>query len=325
MADKESTPSPVAPYVKGTDRVREEVLSLVIEEHDVFRSQREKRIDLLTRMEKHPKGGGKCGFLGFSCSSSSSIDSDDIPALGDALMSIGEVDQLNLILNSPGGDGPTAEKMIELCRAYCKEFRVIVPNRAKSAATLIALGADEIIMGYCSELGPVDAQVVIVVGGVPRYISAQSFIDARTSLEERFKETVKKKEDPRPILQQIAGLDMPFIDHCEKLMDFGREVAKKYLKKHMFSAIKPSSKQDEMITRVLEGLSSVGVYKVHGRMINANTAKTDLKLNVALLGKDDPLWKDVWQYYVRSDVQLGRAPGAAKLIETKHEILFRAG
>lgn len=68
-----------------------------------------------------------------------------------------------------------------------------MPNRAKSAATIIALGADEIVMGYCSELGPIDAQVVVVVGGVPRYISAQSFIDSRVSLEDRFYEAVKKK------------------------------------------------------------------------------------------------------------------------------------
>jgi Serine dehydrogenase proteinase len=134
---------------------------------------------------------------------------------------------------------------------------VIVPNRAKSAATVIALGADEIIMGYCSELGPIDAQVPVLIDGFPHYISAQSFIDARKSLEERFREVIGRKEGPRAILQQIASLNAPFIDHCEKLMDFSREVARKYLKRYMFKDIKPVRSQTQMVDNVLQRLSSV--------------------------------------------------------------------
>jgi hypothetical protein len=238
-------------------------------------------------------------------------------------MSVGEVDELNLIINSPGGDGTIAEKIIELCRAYCKKFNVIVPNRAKSAATIIALGADQIIMGYCSELGPIDAQVMVVVGGAGHYISAQSFIDARNSLEKRYRDAIKAKEDARPVLQQIASLDAPFIDHCEKLMEFSREVARKYLAKYMFSGITPSSKQKQTVDNVLDRLSSVNIFKVHGRMIDGNAAKTDLGLSVRLLGKDEDIWKDLWHYYVRADVLL-KKHGVTKIIESKSNILIKA-
>jgi ClpP class serine protease len=158
-------------------------------------------------MERHSTGQTRVGYIAFLCSESvgASIDSSDIPGIGDALLSVGEVDQLNLIINGPGGDGTVAEKIIELCRSHCSEFRVVVPNRAKSAAIIIALGADEIVMGYCSELGPIDAQVPIVVGGIPRYISAQSFIDSKASLQAEFHKAIKAKEDPRAVLQQIVG------------------------------------------------------------------------------------------------------------------------
>lgn len=232
------------------------------------------------------------------------------------LLSVGEVDELNLIINSPGGDGTIAEKIIELCRAYCTTFRVIVPNRAKSAATIIALGADEIIMGYCSELGPIDAQVPVVVSGAWHYISAQSFIDARKNIEKRFAEAKKKKEDVRPLLQQIASLDAPFIDHCEKLMEFSREVARKYLAKYMFAGISPAPKRTQAIDKVLQRLSAVNIFKVHGRMIDGNTAKTELNLNTKLLGKNDEMWKKLWHYYVRGDVVLQRSQ-SVKLIESK--------
>lgn len=205
-------------YKKGVDKVRSEVLSAILQEHDLFAAQRAKRVQLLSKMEGHSDPGLKVGYLAFLCSESvgASLDSSDIPAIGDALLSLGEVDQLNFIINGPGGDGTVAEKIIELCRSHCKHFRVVVPNRAKSAATIIALGADEIVMGYCSELGPIDAQVPVVVGGIPHYISAQSFIDSKASLQEEFRKAIKAKEDPRAILQQIASLDIPFIDHWWK-------------------------------------------------------------------------------------------------------------
>jgi len=308
-------------YVKGTDKPKAEVLSAVLQEHDVFTAQRAKRVELLEKMERHSEGYSSIAYVAFLCSEGSSIDSHDIPAIADALLSIGEVDQLNLIINGPGGDGTVAEKIIQLCRSHCTHFRVLVPNRAKSAATIIALGADEIVMGYCSEIGPIDAQVMIVVAGVPRYISAQSFIDSKASLEQEFYQTIKDKKDPKAVLQQIATLDMPFIDHCGKLMDFSREIARKCLNEHMFRGIKPTTTKKQMVDAVLKGLSSVDTFKVHGRMINGTSAKNDLKLEVKLLGKTDEFWKDLWQYYVRAEMMLSRLPGSSKLIETKNEIL----
>ena len=43
-------------------------------------------------------------------------------------------------------------------------LRVIVPDYAKSAGTLIALGADRIVMGETSELGPIDPQITLSDG-----------------------------------------------------------------------------------------------------------------------------------------------------------------
>lgn len=322
MSSDDTKPS--GGFSRELDRERDQVLSKVLAEHDVLRDQRKRRRELLERLEGHSGKRKKVGYMSFLCSESAgaSIDTDDIPAIGDVLLSIGDVDQLNLIINSPGGDGTVAEKIIELCRAYCKEFRVIVPNRAKSAATIIGLGADEIVMGYCSELGPIDAQVLVFVGSVPHYISAQSFIDSRNNLEGRYQETAKNKQDTQAILQQIAVLDSPFIDHCEKLMGFSRLVAEKYLAKYMFSRIKPKAKRDQRIDNVIKRLSSVGQFMVHGRMIDGTAAKKELGLNVRLLGKRDKIWKDLWQYYIRADVYLSRSH-VVKLIESKDEMLMK--
>jgi len=67
---------------------------------------------------------------------------------------------ITLILDAPGGDGLAAERIIQICRSYSKgDFETVVPSRAKSAATMICLGSDRILMSPTSELGPIDPQI----------------------------------------------------------------------------------------------------------------------------------------------------------------------
>lgn len=65
---------------------------------------------------------------------------------------------MHLMLASPGGDGETAVRMMRAAQARCRELTVIVPDVAKSAATLIAIGAHWILMSPSSDLGPIDPQ-----------------------------------------------------------------------------------------------------------------------------------------------------------------------
>jgi ClpP class serine protease len=301
----------------------------ILQEYDVFKKQMQERRKLLDDIGKMSvPGNKKAGVVTFIADETgihSAVSPRDIPAIGSALMAIGHVDILRLILNSPGGDGVTAEKIIEMCRSYCKKFEVIIPYMAKSAATLIALGSDEISMGYCSEIGPIDAQVPIVIDGIARFISAQSFINARINLLRDFDKATAENKDVRAILQQIASLNIPFIEQCAKYMDFSRDMAKKYLEKYMFKKdAKNKALLSSKIERVLQDLSSTEKFIVHGRMINAQVAKHDLGLNVKSLGKEDAYWKKIWEYYVRSDIGLGGrlgTPRASKMIETKTETL----
>lgn len=64
-----------------------------------------------------------------------------------------------LLIDSPGGDGASAYRIAKLFRRHGGHFTVVVPRRAKSAATLLTLGADEIFMGADAELGPLDVQI----------------------------------------------------------------------------------------------------------------------------------------------------------------------
>ncbi len=72
------------------------------------------------------------------------------------LKRLGRRDKISLFLYSRGGSTVIPAKVVPLVREYCSEFAVLVPYRAQSSATMIALGADEIVMTEMSELGPVD-------------------------------------------------------------------------------------------------------------------------------------------------------------------------
>jgi hypothetical protein len=81
---------------------------------------------------------------------------DVIPIISRQLRQIGKTDKLDLFLYSSGGDTMVPWRLVSMMREYCRTFSVLVPYKAHSAATMISLGADEIVMSDLSELSPID-------------------------------------------------------------------------------------------------------------------------------------------------------------------------
>ena len=96
------------------------------------------------------------------------IGPDSFAKVVSALGKIGDQEALSLILNSDGGSIEDAFRIAKAIRASCNELEVLVPARAKSAATLIALAADRILFGKFGELGPLDPQVPDPSGNASR-------------------------------------------------------------------------------------------------------------------------------------------------------------
>ncbi|WP_460516927.1 SDH family Clp fold serine proteinase [Humibacter antri] len=94
---------------------------------------------------------------------------------------------LHVVIASPGGDGETAIRMVRAMQARCTELVMIVPDMAKSAATLICLGADRIVMGPSGDLGPVDPQFQL--GNGRGLGSAKEIVAAIDEAESRIKQS----------------------------------------------------------------------------------------------------------------------------------------
>jgi hypothetical protein len=82
---------------------------------------------------------------------------DALPLFREILEGLGQNNKkISLVLNTSGGQLEAPWPLVNLIREYCKNFEVIVLEKALSAGTLIALGADKIVMLPYSQLGPVD-------------------------------------------------------------------------------------------------------------------------------------------------------------------------
>ncbi len=126
-------------------------------------------------------------LIAYVAGPATSITGIDIPPFVDLLDDVESGKPVDLLLHTPGGDVDQAERIVLLCRKRVgdAEFRVIVPDSAKSAGTLIAIAADEIVMGDPSELGPIDPQIFITTAsGEDMARPAQSFLDGLKQIRE---------------------------------------------------------------------------------------------------------------------------------------------
>jgi len=87
------------------------------------------------------------------------IASDQLVLFPRHLAALQEQDYLNLVLYTRGGDATAAWPIMSFLREHCKKVRVLVPFYAHSAGTLLALGADEIVMTRYATLSPIDPTV----------------------------------------------------------------------------------------------------------------------------------------------------------------------
>jgi hypothetical protein len=134
-------------------------------------------------------------FTGDRLLATSRIAEDAVRTLYDHLLSTGQASKIDLFLYSRGGDVSVPWRIITMLREFCDELSIIVPYKAHSAATLISLGADKILMGKKAELSPIDPSLVKMsaseTAGPPQEISVEdvnsfiSFIKERANITDQ--------------------------------------------------------------------------------------------------------------------------------------------
>lgn len=206
------------------------------------------------------------------------------------LCKIGKTERIDLFLNSYGGVVDTPYKIVNLIREFCDHFSVIIPFVAKSAATMIAIGSDEIVMGPVSELGPIDPLVKH-----PNYpdlwVPVQSIRFCLDFMQEKISQS-KDIDITTSVLYPIANkLDPWIIGDYEKAIKASYQYAEALLENNMFKDKKDKAR---VATKIM-----TEKYFSHGYGINRKEAKDDLDLNIKYA--DGDFWSIIWALYLAYD------------------------
>lgn len=200
---------------------------------------------------------------------------------------------LALIINSPGGIGLEAERIINVLRSYSGtgEYIALVPAKAKSAATMICLGASKIVMGKTSELSTVDPQVTIKEKDKVTRFSIYNIVKSYESLFDR---AIKETGHLEPYLQQLSNYDEREIAEYKTALSLSDDIAVRALKTCMLQKMSATAIKKKIGIFLIPETRA----KVHGRPISAEDA-LNCGLNVDLKAVNDPLWLLLYELYIR--------------------------
>lgn len=236
------------------------------------------------------------------------IDGNDIPPLGDLLHDLSGEEPLDLLLRSPGGVIDSAEKIVLMLRKRSVGLRVIVPEAAKSAATLIAIASDQILMGYTSELGPIDPQVpVLLPNGNWALRPAHSILEGLAEIKRETEAAGGVLSSA--YLPMLQSIDPALLDVCREAIAHSHRFAETWLAKYQCAG------DPESARRIAQALEDPQLHHSHGAVIDAAAASA-LGLNVCEREPNDPLWDAIWRLYV--DLFVGvRATQSGQLFESR--------
>ena len=116
-----------------------------------MRAERQK---LIQQLEASRNSNVLLFFTGDRRNFETRIASDVYDLFVNHLDKIGDVKKLSLFLYTRGGDTLAAWSLVNLIRQFCEELEIVIPSKAHSAGTLMALGADNIVMTKQATLGP---------------------------------------------------------------------------------------------------------------------------------------------------------------------------
>ena len=229
----------------------------------------------------------------YSCRLVSMIDvifPESVTFLEETLHNADPSQDLHIMLSTPGGDGETAIRLIRQVQSRCRNLTVIVPDQAKSAGTLFALGAHHICMGPTSDLGPVDPQFQLADGSLA---AGRAIIAAVEDAERRVQANPQTYTLHASLLADISAL---MVQQARDALARASNQLKEAL------ACVPERTKSE-VDRLAERLDRhlIDDTLSHATTIPAAQA-AEYGLPVKQLNSNDCQWKTIWRLWTKYKV-----------------------
>lgn len=186
-------------------------------------------------------------------------------------------------------------------RHHYREVYFVVPDYAMSAGTIFCMSGDKIFMDYSSSLGPIDPQVF----NGTTYVPALGYLDKVNELLEKARNgTISQAE-----FIILQNQDLAMLRSYEQAKELTITLLKKWLVEYKFKdwsehrsniAKKGSNvtleEKQQRAEEIADKLGDNKIWHSHGRMININTLKTVLKLEIEDYSGRDELRNRIRMY-----------------------------
>ena len=211
-----------------------------------------------------------------------SIELSDIDGFTDLVNSVKDGDEVDVLLHSPGGRPDATERIVGILRSKFKVVNFLIPHSAYSAATMLALSGDSIILHSSATLGPIDPQI----NGIPARSIKRGF--------EKVKEKITK-EGPEALPAYIPLIEkytLDLLELCEDSEKLSKELVSNWLKDYMFKGQRNVARK---IRKAVAYFSDYDKHLLHSRPLTlSKLAEFGLKIEPA----DDKLQDLLWEAYI---------------------------
>ena len=252
----------------------------------------QRRHELIAAIEKMRSSKVVVCFLGDRQGAQAQIAEDSVRPMYDHLRAIGHTDKIDLFLYSVGGHIEVPWRIVTMIRQFAEEFDVLVPYKAMSAATLIALGADEIVMGRKGELGPIDPKLSIQRGR-----EGETTVQEEVAVEDimsylRFLRDKAGLSDQTALVGPVSALAEKLSPWVLGGLNRAHSHIRSIARKLLMARSKQQSIDEQKIQVIVETLAEK-TYQ-HGHAIGRQEAD-EIGLKVAT--PSDPLESTMWQLF----------------------------
>lgn len=211
---------------------------------------------------------------------------------------------LDLILHTPGGSPTAAEAIANYLRTkFNYDIRVIVPQLAMSAGTMIACSSKEILMGKQSSLGPIDPQF----NGIPAY-------NIRYEFEEAKQDLLQNPQNANYWAIKLQQYPAAFMKSAIDAIELSGLLVKEWLGTAMYDNKNPSD--CAIIDKIVAHLNEHDDSKVHDRHFNYEFCR-NIGLKITMIEEDDTLQDRVLSVHHAYMITLDATP-SVKIIENQN-------
>ncbi|NHZ85907.1 MAG: serine protease [Planctomycetia bacterium] len=199
-----------------------------------------------------------------------SINDEDVHAFMEALAGLNG-NSLDLIIHTGGGSPEATDAIVSFLRQKYNDIRILIPQAAMSAGTMLACSADEIVMGKQSSIGPIDPQFILQTSVGIQALPAHAILKQFENAQKDCAENPNNLNSWMPMLSQYGPA---LLVRCKDQIDFGRDLVESWLTSYMFK-----DEKSKLPHEISKYLSDHDNFKTHGKHLNINNAK-DLGLKI---------------------------------------------